>query len=182
MKFKKGSKGTVVGYDLKIEEIINLLKVQIRMCFGFKTSENDKEYTGRFWLLKRTVQSGTQCVEFSDEIDASNSHIVSYDDILGKLQSELSQGKICEVIFDYAYFNKKQLLIEIIGKVKQQIIGGCVSLDYNDGMLVIENKPKNKLPNKLFFWETTGSLFVFDENGPNLKYQTPIDSIHRILL
>lgn len=181
MRIKKGKSGTVIGYDLKIEELINLLKVQIKMRIGFKISEGT-EYSYNFWLLNRTVKNNTQQIEVSLELDGSKSQVISYHDCLEKLKTAISGGYIFEVIFESKYFNKKAPLIDIIGKVKPEIISGCVYLDYNDGMLSIVNKEKNNLPNKLYFWEETGSLFIFGEDGPNLMYQSKYDSIEDILI
>ena len=181
MRIKKGKNGTVIGYDLKIEELINLLKVQIKMKIGFKISENAK-YAYNFWLLNRTVKNNTQQIEVSLELDGSKSEIISYNDCLAKLKAAIAGGYIFEVIFESKFFNKKAPLIDIIGKVKEKIISGCVYLDYDDGMLSIVNKEKHNLPNKLYFWEETGSLFIFGDDGPNLLYQSDYDSIEDILL
>lgn len=181
MRIKKGKSGTIVGYDLKIEEIINLLKVQIKMRIGFKISE-DAEYAYNFWLLNRTVKNNTQHIEVSLELDGSNPQVITYNDCLEKLKTAISGGYIFEVVFESKYFNKKAPLIDIIGKVKPEIISGCVYIDYNNGMLTIVNKEKNKLPNKLYFWEETSSLFIFGADGPNLMYQSDYDSIEDILL
>lgn len=182
MKIKKGKSGTVVAYNVKLEELINLLKVQIKMYIGFKLSESDTEYSYKFWLLNRTVNNNQQKIEISLEMDGSNSEVVSYDVCLEKLKTALSGGFIYEVVFESRYFNKKAPLIDIIGKVKPALISGCVYIDYDDGMLSIVNKNKNNLPNKLFFWEDTSSLFIFGEDGPNLIYQSNYDSIEDLLL
>ncbi len=181
MRIRRLKNKTVVAYDLKIDEIVNLLKVQIKMCFGFK-SNIESDYYQKIWILNRTVSNNTQKLEISLELDGSNSYLTTYDDVLAKLSTALNGGStICEIIFNYKYFDKKLPLIDIIGKVKKDLISGCVYIDYDDGMLSIVNKDSKGLPNKLYFWEETGSLFLFGEDGPKLLYQSDFDSITDIL-
>lgn len=182
MKFKNGIKGTIVGYDLTSTEIRNLLKAQIKMRFIFLSPQDETIETDTLYLLDRIVDGNTQRIFISDVSFATDSKIkeASYYDVLKILQEKLANN-IVNVVFSRELLMKKKPLIDIIGDIKPEIIDGCVYIDYKDGMFTLMNKSKNNLPNCMYYWEETGSMFVFTEEKPILMYKSKFDNIEDIL-
>lgn len=182
MKFKNGIKGTVVGYDLTSTEIKNLLKAQIKMRFIFLSPQDETIQTDTLYLLDRIVDGNIQKINISDVSFATDKEIKesTYSEVLKILQEKLANN-IVNVVFSRETLMKKKPLIDIIGDIKPEIINGCVYVDYDNGMFTLMNKSKNNLPNCMYYWEETGSMFIFTEEKPILMYQSKFDNIEEIL-
>lgn len=180
MKFKRNKGNTITAYNLTSKEIYNLLKLQIDMNFIFVTPVDNQTPVGSFWLFDRVVESNTQCVYFSEKLDGSRSKIVSYEEVVNKLH-EFLETSVCTVVFNTIDFKQKLSLLEIVGSIKEDIINGCVFIDYNEGVFSVKNKSNNGLPNELYYWEDTGSLFIFTESGPRTLFESNFNSIEEVI-
>lgn len=180
MKLKNGKNGTIIAHDLTKEELYNLLKVQIKMRFVFVSPQDESIPLGFIYLLDRVVENNVQQITISEESNGKKQEIVGYSTVLSKIEQLLQVG-VPTVVFESKFLKKKLPLVEIVGDIKEEIINGCVFIDYNDGMFSIVNKPQNKQPNSMYYWEETGSVFIFGPSGPKLLFTSKFDSIEELI-
>lgn len=177
MKIVRGKGATFVAQDISNKELYNILKVQINIKLVFT---NDGNEIGFIYLLKRLTENGEQKITVSEYKNASRPKVITYNELLVILKQNLALG-LPSMVFESNYFKKKLPLIEIIGDIKPQLIAGCVSIDYSDGMFSVISKEINRKPNELYYWEDTNNLYVFSEKGPNLNYNSKYTSIEQII-
>lgn len=177
MKLKNGKNSTIIAYDLSQSEIYNILKVQINMQFIFVSSHDNETALANIYLLERTVNGGVQQINIQI---GNKKETITYGKLIETMKEYFKLG-VPTMVFDSKFFKKKLPIIEIVGDIKPEIIEGCVSLDYDDGMFSIINKEQNNLPNSMYFWEETGSLFIFGTKGPKLLYKTKYSDVEEII-
>lgn len=178
MKITSGVPGMVNITDIGIRDIINFLKIQIPCKFSVINNETGRELL-IVWVLERLKN---QRVIVANDFRGKDRRECSYDELLEDLKTLLNaEGEFNMKIRKEDYDSKKPL-IDIISNIRQDIISGCSSIDYKDGMFSIIGSRDNKnYPNDLYYWEETGSLFAFSDKQVNIQYESAVSSIEQIL-
>ena len=166
-------KNDIVLSKLNQQELFGLLKSQINCKLVFQSQAEDNLLSNyEIFLLERSALqkgAGTQAIKIS--IDGKQS-TVSYDTLLSHIV-ESSTDALLTVVIPVMVFSKKEPLIQILGKVKAEIIDNCVSLEYDNGMFsIIYRKLPDGSSSKLHYWEENNSVLGFSEAGPVLIYDS----------
>lgn len=164
-------KNDIVISKLNQQELFGLLKSQINCKIVF-TSQSDLSDIYEIGLLERSaLQKGVGIQAIKISIDGQES-TVSYDTLLAHIV-EASADALMSIVIPVMVFKKKEPLIQILGKVRQDIIESCVSLEYDNGKFsIIYRKLQGGLSSALHYWEENNSVLGFSEAGPVLIYDS----------
>lgn len=156
---------TIEINDLHNHEIINLLKINVKCTLQFISGGEIITY---FELFERTFNSQTNLIQYSGIDESVKTD--NYDVLVREISEALKLG-VLKVLVDKQEFIDKEPLLLILNDFKDEIIENCVKIDYDNKTKVfsILNRPINKLPNKLYYFENSDSILAFSgEDGPRL--------------
>lgn len=177
MDYGKRDKYIVLS-GLNPAEFFCMLKTQINCTLVFTDNTGKREFID---LSTRTVENNEQVVMCAYAIDGNKStkSTAKYSEII-ELVKELQATKKFSIEILKADFQKKESIIALWGQMNTDVIENCIYVDYDAelAMFALVNKPKNRKPEELYFFEDTEELLVFSKDGPKIyKKFTNVEDI-----
>lgn len=175
MKIVNGKNGTKLLLDLRIEQIIQFLKLQVPAKI-LSVSSDGEVLLNQIEVGKRIIRGRLQQIEVKND---KNFVVQNYDECIKEIWDILQTG-MPVIQIDTGIYNRKADIIGLIGNIKEEIIKGCAYIDWEDGMLSVISKPEPKNPNKMYFWPKLHTLFLFSVE-PMLIFNVEKESISELI-
>ena len=161
MKISK-SKGKVLLSSLKQNELFALLKCQIICDIVFSDVNNT-------FIAEKTISLGNRTLLGKLQMIEANDVLSKYKDLISNLSTIMQSGLILSIAMEVQEFKKNEPLITILSSIKEVVVDSAISIEYNNGVFLVINKPfANGDNDKLYFYESNNTILAFVETGPVL--------------
>lgn len=199
MEYKYHNSKIAIITKISDQELLALLKTQViiniqffdesDMIDGEKGTKHAPAWSQKIesaqmdlWVFDRHIVNGQQIAY--TRIITTNTHVSktieqsSYDSIIKFINDRLTEGKQMQIAIARKNFEPILPLLKNLDKFSKEQINGAVFFTYTDGLYHFKFNSKNKLPEEIYWWNTTRDLFYFSaESGPQLFYETEIKTI-----
>lgn len=176
-------KYVTIPKDINDDVLFELFKFNIPLMICFTDEYNVEDENLRITIVERfyTKNDNIPIVKFGK---GNKKFKDSYERIVNKINEYISSGYTFTVLTTQEVLTKKKPLFELLGKIKNDFIDGCVFIDYNynDKYFEVRNQQtKKNNPNVLYLFESDNSLLIFDDNGPQLFVHDGINNVMDLL-
>lgn len=166
--FKKS--GKIYLTSIKFEELLTLLKIQIKAQLVFSETGKQIDPTLTITLGERVLVGNTQKIEFSV---GSQKFRGTYNDLLEKIQANTKFYNL-SICLEQNDYREQESLVKLIPDINFNIVNDCVYLSFkNDVYTIAYKKFPNGDSNILYYFEFNNTLLAFTEDGPVLFTENP---------
>lgn len=163
-KYLKNNVGVVLS-EITDRELLALFKIQVN-CRIFFTNSSEEEIDEIFLGLREETV-GKAIIQMTYQ-----SHVqhVGYDKLIELINANRKLGGKLHIEIEKSNFKEQEPLLLILDQIKEEIVKSCVSISYNlkDKIYSIIYLRKNKINEKIFYFEDNDSILAFTENGPQI--------------